>query len=138
MADLFLVRHAFFLLLPLLIHLLPRAPPPPSAVPALAAAQLSLAQTQQRLSTARFVHAAMQRQPALRAAAAEWWERQRAEGELARADEGVRRAAEKLGKGIEEGAEGEREKKGAGRRRRERRLVQTVDGVRLWPWARVT
>ena len=40
--------------------------------------------------------------------------------------------------GLEEGAEGEREKKGAGRRRRERRLVQTVDGVRLWPWARVT
>ncbi|TBU38144.1 hypothetical protein BD309DRAFT_548968 [Dichomitus squalens] len=104
--NLWLARHAFFLLLPLLIRLLPRAPLHPTPVPILAAAQLSLSQTHQRLSTARFVHAAMQRQPALRGAASEWWERQRAEGEIARADEGVRRAAEKLGKGIEEGAEG--------------------------------
>ena len=72
----------------------------------LGAAHAELQQTVQRLSTARFVHAAMQRNPVLRAASGEWWERQRVEGEWARGDEHVRRAAEKLGKGIEEGAEG--------------------------------
>ena len=68
----------------------------------------------------------MQRQPALRAAAAEWWERQRAEGELARADEGVRRAAEKLGKGIEEGAEGARGRGWARMREVVRQMMETL------------
>ena len=42
----------------------------------------------------------------MRAASAAWWERQRVEGAWARGDESVRRAAEKLGKGIEEHGEG--------------------------------
>ncbi|KAI0360346.1 hypothetical protein OH77DRAFT_674974 [Trametes cingulata] len=104
--NLWLMRHLFFLALPVLIHNLPQSPPKPSPAPLLTAARTQLQQTQQQLVNARFVHAAAQRQPALRAASAEWWERQRAEGEWARADDHVRRAAEKLGKGIQEGAEG--------------------------------
>ena len=68
----------------------------------------------------------MQRQPALRAAAAEWWDRQRAEGEWARGDEGVRRAAEKLGKGIEEGAEGARGRGWARMREVVRQMMETL------------
>ena len=101
-----LLRHILFLLLPLLVHLLPRSSPPASPVPILAATSAGLQQTRNRLSTARFVHAAMQRSPALRAASAAWWDRQRVEGEWARADDHVRRAAEKLGKGIERGVDG--------------------------------
>lgn len=98
--NLWLLRHLFFLFLPLLLHLLPRAAPPQSPVPLLATAHLELRQTKDRLSTVRFVHAATQREPTLRAAAAGWWDRQRVEGEWARADEHVRHAAEKLGKSI--------------------------------------
>ncbi|KAI0765416.1 hypothetical protein C8Q74DRAFT_1288215 [Fomes fomentarius] len=100
------IRHLFFLILPLLIHFLARSPPSQSPIPLLGAANVGLAQTKQRLSTARFVHAAMQRNPALRTASAQWWDRQRVEGEWARADEHVRHAAEKLGKGIEQGVDG--------------------------------
>ena len=95
-------------------------------MPTLASTHLALAHTHQRLSSARFVHAAVQRQPALRAAAAEWWDRQRAEGEWARGDEGVRRAAEKLGKGIEEGAEGARGRGWARMREVVRQMMETL------------
>ncbi|KAI0747147.1 hypothetical protein C8Q80DRAFT_1179676 [Daedaleopsis nitida] len=100
------LRHLFFLALPLLIHFLPRSAPPQSPIPLLSAANAGLQQTKQRLSTSRFVHAAMQRSPALRNASAEWWDRQRVEGEWARADDHVRHAAEKLGKGIGNGVDG--------------------------------
>ncbi|KAI0824892.1 hypothetical protein BC628DRAFT_1321501 [Trametes gibbosa] len=104
--NLWMGRHLLFLVLPIVIHLLPRAPPTISPAPLITLVRTQLQQTQQQVVTARFVHAAMQRQPALRAATAEWWDRQHVEGEWARADEHVRRAAGKLGKGIQEGAEG--------------------------------
>ena len=68
----------------------------------------------------------MQREPALRAAAAEWWDRQRTEGAWARGDDGVRRAAEKLGKGIEEGAEGARGRGWARMRQVIRQMMETL------------
>ncbi|KAI0690996.1 hypothetical protein C8T65DRAFT_670963 [Cerioporus squamosus] len=128
--NLWLIRHLFFLALPLLIHFLPRSAPSQSPIPLLAAARAELQQTQNRLSTARFVHAATQRDPALRAASAEWWDRQRVEGEWARADEHVRHAAEKLGKGIAEDAAGT-----AGRLRQKVRAIlrQMVESVALAP-----
>ncbi|KAI0634730.1 hypothetical protein C8Q77DRAFT_1054525 [Trametes polyzona] len=104
--NLWMLRHLLFLVLPILIHVLPPSPPKPNPVPLVALARTQLQQTQQQLVNARFVHAAAQRQPDLRAASSEWWERQRVEGEWARADEHVRHAAERLGKGIQEGAEG--------------------------------
>ena len=68
----------------------------------------------------------MQREPTLRGAAAEWWDRQRAEGAWARADESVRRAAEKLGKGIEPEAEGARGRGWARMREVVRQMVETL------------
>ncbi|KAI9061624.1 hypothetical protein FKP32DRAFT_1575796 [Trametes sanguinea] len=103
--NLWLIRHLFFLVLPVLIHNLPRAPPTMDPAILLTAARTQLEQVQPQLVNARFVYAAAQRQPALRAASAEWWERQRVEGEWARADEHVRRTAEKLGRGVD-GPEG--------------------------------
>ncbi|RPD55540.1 hypothetical protein L227DRAFT_579512 [Lentinus tigrinus ALCF2SS1-6] len=128
--NLWLLRHLFILVLPLLLHILPRAAPPQSPIPLLATAHLELRQTKDRLSTARFVHAATQRDPELRAAAAKWWDRQRVEGEWARADEHVRHAAEKLGKGIAEDADGT-----AGRLRQKVRAIlrQMMESVALAP-----
>lgn len=104
--NLWMIRHLLFLALPIAIHALPQSPPPPNPMPHLALARATLQNTSQQLASARFVHAAAERQPALRAASAEWWERQRVEGEWARTDEHVRRAAEKLGKGMQEGVDG--------------------------------
>lgn len=104
--NLWMVRHLLFLAFPILLHALPKSPPRPNPAPLMTIARAQLQKAQQQLVNTRFVHAAMERQPALRAASTEWWERQRVEGEWARSDEHVRRAAEKLGKGIQEGAEG--------------------------------
>lgn len=104
--NLWMVRHLLFLAFPILLHALPKSPPKPNPAPLMTIARAQLQKAQQQLVNTRFVHAAMERQPALRAASTEWWERQRVEGEWARSDEHVRRAAEKLGKGIQEGAEG--------------------------------
>ncbi|KAI0646636.1 hypothetical protein C8Q79DRAFT_909467 [Trametes meyenii] len=104
--NLWLLRHLLFLLLPVGVHALPRSAPSPNPAPLLTAARLQLTKTHHQLVSTRFVHAAMQRQPTLRAASSEWWERQRVEGEWARTDEHVRHAAEKLGKGIQEGVDG--------------------------------
>ncbi|KAI8971262.1 hypothetical protein BD414DRAFT_426335 [Trametes punicea] len=104
--NLWLIRHLFFLALPLLVHNLPRSPPKTDPAPILSAARMQLQQTHPQLVHARFIYAALQRQPVLRAASAEWWERQRVEGEWARTDEHVRHAAERLGKGIQEDADG--------------------------------
>ncbi|OJT08297.1 hypothetical protein TRAPUB_836 [Trametes pubescens] len=104
--NLWIIRHLFFLAFPILLHILPKSPPKPNPAPLMSIARAQLQKAQQQLVNTRFVHAAMERQPALRAASTEWWERQRVEGEWARSDEHVRRAAEKLGKGIQEGAEG--------------------------------
>ncbi|KAJ2956827.1 hypothetical protein NUW54_g14640 [Trametes sanguinea] len=82
--NLWLIRHLFFLVLPVLIHNLPRAPPTMDPAILLTAARTQLEQVQPQLVNARFVYAAAQRQPALRAASAEWWERQRVEGEWER------------------------------------------------------
>ncbi|KAI0777343.1 hypothetical protein BD413DRAFT_609721 [Trametes elegans] len=105
--NLWLARHLLFLLLPVLIHALPLSPPRPNPGPLLSAARGTLEHTHAQLLGARFAHAAAARQPALRAAAGEWWERQRAEGAWAREDPHVQRAAERLGRGFREGAEGD-------------------------------
>ncbi|KAI0674637.1 hypothetical protein C8Q78DRAFT_1015951 [Trametes maxima] len=104
--NLWALRHILFLLLPVGIHALPMSAPSLNPALLLVAIRSQLTKTHHQLVSMRFVHAAMQRQPALREASSEWWERQRVEGEWARSDEHVRHAAEKLGKGIQEGADG--------------------------------
>jgi len=106
-----LLRQVLFLLLPVIVHLLPptRYPPPPSV--GVAAASITIQQAIRRVHSLRFTRAAVMRDPTLRAAAAEWWDRQRVEGEWAREDESVRRMANKLGKGFDEGGEDEEEGK---------------------------
>ncbi|KZT00665.1 uncharacterized protein LAESUDRAFT_732080 [Laetiporus sulphureus 93-53] len=97
------IRHLLFLLLPLLTHSLPGARPRPAP---LAEARTTLEQTMARLAVLRYTHGAVMRDPVLRAAASEWWERQRVEGEWARADEGVRRVADRLGRSFAEAGAG--------------------------------
>ena len=58
-----------------------------------------------RLAALRYTRGAVMREPRLRAAAGAWWAREREEGQWAREDEGVRRVAERLGKGFADGEE---------------------------------
>ncbi|KAH9835332.1 uncharacterized protein C8Q71DRAFT_837178 [Rhodofomes roseus] len=104
------LRQLVFLVTPLLTHfLLPSTPSYASNPTAPAhAAQLALEQASRRLVTLRYTRGAVMRDPRMRAAAGDWWERQRVEGEWAREDETVRRVADRLGKGFDEtGVEGE-------------------------------
>ncbi|KAH9930510.1 uncharacterized protein BXZ73DRAFT_47739 [Epithele typhae] len=108
--NLRLLRLLLFLLLPPLILILPFPFPSaatlqsqalaPATVDALAAAQNTLADTKTRLNALRFLNAAAAREPALRAASAAFWDRQREEGAIARADPYVRQAARDLGRGF--------------------------------------
>lgn len=124
-----LLRHALFLLLPVIVHLLPpaRYPPPPSV--GVAAANLTIQQTIHRLQSLHYTRAVVMREPTLRAAAVEWWDRQRVEGEWAREDESVRKMAKKLGKGFDEAGEDEEE----GRLRAAARQVATAVKAEFLP-----
>ncbi|CCM01211.1 uncharacterized protein FIBRA_03259 [Fibroporia radiculosa] len=85
--NLWILRQLVFLLLSIVTHLLP------STSPLVDPASHALA-----------THSALEQSvPLLRAAASEWWDRQRLEGEWARSDEAVQRVAEQLGRGFVEG-----------------------------------
>lgn len=107
--TLWALRQLIFLLTPLLTHFLFPSTPRGLADPAAPAnaASIALEQASTRLATLRYTRGAVMRDPRTRAAAGDWWDRQRVEGEWAREDEGVRRVAERLGKGFAE--EGEKE-----------------------------
>ncbi|KAH8116036.1 hypothetical protein DFH11DRAFT_1507063 [Phellopilus nigrolimitatus] len=92
------LRHALFLLLPPLLHLLPpsraRATSPLTALPQILA---QAERTRARLQLLRLASAARSRAPAVRGASERWWSRQRAEGACALGDREVREMAVKLG-----------------------------------------
>lgn len=103
--NLWAARQLAFLLTPLLTHIfLPRTPQHTTDPAAPALAVLEHAST--RLAALRYTRGAVMREPRLRAAAGAWWAREREEGAWAREDEGVRRVAERLGKGFVEGEDG--------------------------------
>ncbi|EIN09010.1 hypothetical protein PUNSTDRAFT_44485 [Punctularia strigosozonata HHB-11173 SS5] len=124
-------RHLLFLSLPLLVHLLPLRPPPPSPASLLLnpASPLSLTSTVQasdaalaRLALLKHAHGAIARHPDLRQKSGTWWAEQRQEGEWARADERVRVMADKLGVGTwEEGTGAGEEEQGLGTLRKNAR-----------------
>ncbi|GBE89129.1 hypothetical protein SCP_1501340 [Sparassis crispa] len=107
--NLWLIRQLLFLSLPVLTHNLAPTPATPPPIAGLAAARGVLEQTVNRLASLHYTHGAVMRDPALRAAAEEWWKRQRVEGEWARNDESVRHIAERLGRGFGEAHEGVQE-----------------------------
>ncbi|KAG1741545.1 uncharacterized protein EDB91DRAFT_1237175 [Suillus paluster] len=96
-------RQALFLLLPLLTQFLPVSqqpgPPSTSLAPALAHLERSLPRAHLLNST----RAAIMRQPELRERAVRWWAQEKMEGDAGREDEGVRKAAEKMGLGYADG-----------------------------------
>ncbi|KZT70412.1 hypothetical protein DAEQUDRAFT_744676 [Daedalea quercina L-15889] len=100
--NLWALRQFAFLLTPLATHLLLPARPQAFFDPVAPALEASAAleQASTRLATLRYARGAIMRDPQMRAAAGEWWERQRVEGAWAREDEGVQRVAERLGKGF--------------------------------------
>lgn len=111
--NLWLLRQLLFLFLPILTHFLPPSRSETMlAVPALASARGALEQSVARLASLRYAHGAVMRDPTLRAAAGNWWERQRKEGVWAREDENVRQVAERLGRGFDEADPGEGRREG--------------------------
>jgi predicted phage gp36 major capsid-like protein len=62
-----------------------------------------LDQTLTRLRLLKYTKGAIMRVPELREQSEEWWERERRRGEWIREDEGVRKAAERVGYGFDEG-----------------------------------
>lgn len=58
--------------------------------------------TSRRLAFLKFLRGAVLRDPALRASANTWWERQDVTGQWIREDENVQRTAETLGSGFNE------------------------------------
>ncbi|OBZ77475.1 hypothetical protein A0H81_02705 [Grifola frondosa] len=106
--NLWLLRQLVFLLLPIIAHRMPNSPPSSATLaPTLTATRTEMERALSRLNSLRFSRGAVLRDPTLRAAATEWWERQRQEGEWARSDEGVRRMAARLGKGLEDAMDGQ-------------------------------
>ena len=99
---LFLLRNLLFLLLPVITHILPPAPPLPSPALLMNQTRGFLEHTFRRLGYLKFLNAAVWRDPLLRDEASEWWDRQRVRGAWVREDDDVKRLAEKLGSGYAE------------------------------------
>lgn len=102
-----LVRHAGFLLLPLVLHYLPPSPdrPPPSLVslaPIVQSAETLLSHLK-LLETSRV---AVSRQPLLRARLVDVGRQMNEDAQLGRTDAGVRAAGESVGLTGEEGVHG--------------------------------
>jgi hypothetical protein len=100
-------RHALFLILPVLVHVLPGVPPssparPISQLPAITAA---LGAALSRMQLLKLSTAAVARDPVLAGRAQRWWDRERAEGTAIRQDAGVRRAADREGLAFDAGSE---------------------------------
>ncbi|KLO14041.1 hypothetical protein SCHPADRAFT_967202 [Schizopora paradoxa] len=104
---LWLLRHLLFFVLPPVLFLLP---PSPETVSPLAASlpQLTVLadQTLARIHLLKYTRGAVTRNPALRNNVAEWWERERTEGEWATSDDEVKELAAKLGMDLADGDEG--------------------------------
>lgn len=92
------IRQSLFLVLPIITYLLPPSALPEDPSSTIAATQAVLQDTMMRVISLRVSRSAVMRDPALRAAAGEWWDRGRTEGEWARGYENVRRLAGKLNK----------------------------------------
>lgn len=100
------LRHALFLALPLTLHLLPAATPPPPLRHTLQHAAHTADVLLARAHLLRLGTAATQRVPELRARAAAFWAREGDIGEAVRQDAGVRAAAERTGLGLAPGSGG--------------------------------
>jgi hypothetical protein len=127
------IRHLFFLLLPLLFHIvLPPTPPLPSPLQTLGSTlpqSLDAALTKLRLL--KYTKGAIMRVPELREQSEEWWEEERIRGGWIREDDGVRRVAERVGLGFDEGGQdGDGGEVGEGRLRKQARAaVQMLIGA---------
>jgi len=100
--TLHLARHLLFTFLPIVIQLLPPIPPPVPPTFILQQAQAHLERGLARTHLLKRTRGAVLRNPSLREKAVSWWTRNAQEGARGRADEGVRRAAERAGLGYDE------------------------------------
>ncbi|KAH9038504.1 hypothetical protein EDB85DRAFT_1932667 [Lactarius pseudohatsudake] len=94
------LRHALFIALPLILHLLPATPAPPPLRHTLQHAAHTADVLLARVHLLRLGMASTQRVPELRARAAAFWEHERGVGEAVRQDVGVRAAAERARLGL--------------------------------------
>ncbi|KAH9000949.1 hypothetical protein EDB86DRAFT_2904183 [Lactarius hatsudake] len=94
------LRHALFIALPLILHLLPATPAPPPLRHTLQHAAHTADVLLARAHLLRLGTASTQRVPELRARAAAFWEHERGVGEAVRQDVGVRAAAERARLGL--------------------------------------
>ncbi|KAI0790462.1 hypothetical protein C8Q75DRAFT_717009 [Abortiporus biennis] len=88
------LRQIVFLLLPIIVHFLPAAIPPPDPIATLTSTQMVLQLTNARLTTLKFLHGAIMRDSSLRGSAVQWWSGQKKVGDAVREDENVQRIAE--------------------------------------------
>ncbi|KAH7882307.1 hypothetical protein F5I97DRAFT_1817307 [Phlebopus sp. FC_14] len=95
--NLFLARHALFLVLPLLTQALPPIYPPVPPSVALAPALAHLEHALPRAHLLKYTRQAIMRRPEMRDRAVEWWAREAFNGKAAREDAVVQRTAQKLG-----------------------------------------
>lgn len=100
---LWMYRHIFFLILPIILRILPSAPPSNSRTASIPATLDLLEKCLTRVHLLKFVRGSIMRDAGLRASAGDWWEQERKEGEWVRKDEGVQRMAERLGFGYRDG-----------------------------------
>ncbi|KAH9026318.1 hypothetical protein EDB83DRAFT_2425861 [Lactarius deliciosus] len=94
------LRHALFIALPVILHLLPATPAPPPLRHTLQHAAHTADVLLARVHLLRLGTASTQRVPELRARAAAFWEHERGVGEAVRQDVGVRAAAERARLGL--------------------------------------
>lgn len=106
-SRLYVVRHAVFLLLPLVLHFLPSAAPqPPTVLSALSALLQSADNLLSHVKLLEVSRAAVSREPTLRSALVRTGTRMEADATYGRTGEGVREAGEAVGLTGEEGVAG--------------------------------
>lgn len=98
--TLWILRHALFIILPLITHFILPSSFTPSPLAIVPQANLALQALNRRVQLFKFTSAITLRVPEFRQAAGNYWETQRIEGRWAREDEAITRLSDKTGTGI--------------------------------------
>lgn len=105
----YIARHIFFLMLPILLYFLPASPTPPPLTPLLIQMRSNVDMLARRVTLLKYLEPAILRDERLREAATGWWGKQKTIGKWVREDEGVWRTARR-DSGMKDGDEQLKEK----------------------------